>query len=92
MVNNPDARVWLGSEVPTRQQGIKVHGCPFGHDEDKNLEMRDALEAGDTEAISLLGPLTAKGADHTRAMCRHEILDEEFRSRSAPGEGRFAPY
>ena len=33
VVNNLDARVWLGSEVPTRQQGIKVHGCPFGHDD-----------------------------------------------------------
>ena len=33
VVNNPDARVWLGSEVPTRQQGIKVLGCPLGHDD-----------------------------------------------------------
>ena len=33
VVHNPDARVWLGSEVPTRQQGIKVPGCPLGHDD-----------------------------------------------------------
>ena len=31
--------------------------------EDKNLEMRDGLDACDTEAISLLGPFIAKGAN-----------------------------
>ena len=54
--------------------------------------MRDALDVGDTEAISSLGPLIAKGADQMREGCRQEMSDEEFRSRSAPGEGRFAPY
>ena len=41
--------------------------------EDKNLEMRDALDAGDREAISSLGPLIAKGADQMRASCRQEM-------------------
>ena len=60
--------------------------------DDMNLEMRTMnLEVVvDPETISLLGPLIAKGADHMRAICRQEISDEEFRSRSAPGEGRFA--
>ena len=33
VVDNPDARVWLGTEVPTRQQGTKVLGCSPGHDD-----------------------------------------------------------
>ena len=33
VVDNPDARVWFGSQVPTRHQGIKVLGCPLGHDD-----------------------------------------------------------
>ena len=66
-------------EDPTDEQNLRSWL------EDKNLEMRDALDAGDTEAISLLGPLIAKGADHMRSMSRYENSDEEFRSRSAPG-------
>ena len=29
--NDPRARVWRGSDVPTEQQGIKVLGVPLGH-------------------------------------------------------------
>ena len=76
----------LMEDMPTDAQNLRSWL------EDKNLEMRGALDAGDTEAISLLGPLIAKGPDHMRAICRCEISDEEFRSRSAPGEGRFAPF
>ena len=39
--------------MPTDEQNLKWL-------EDKNLEMRDALDAGDIEAISLLEPLIAK--------------------------------
>ena len=31
--NDPRARVWRGSDVPTEQQGIKVLGVPLGHDD-----------------------------------------------------------
>ena len=54
--------------------------------EDRNLEMRDALDVGE-RAISSLGPLIAKGAHQMREICRQEMSDVEFLSRSAPGEG-----
>ena len=73
-------------DMPTGEQNLRSWL------EDKNLEMCDALDAGDTQAISSLGPLIAKGADQMRARCRQEMSDEEFRSRSAPGERRFAPW
>ena len=76
----------LMDDMPTDEQGLKSWL------EDKNLEMRDALDVGDAEAISSLAPLIAKGAKQLGACCRQEISDEEFRSRSAAGEGRFAPY
>ena len=79
-------RAGLMEDMPTDEQNLRSWL------EDKNLEMRDALDAGDTEAISLLGPLIAKGADHMRAICRYENSDEEIRSRSATGEGQFAPF
>ena len=28
-----EARVWTGSEIPSTQQGIKVLGCPLGHED-----------------------------------------------------------
>ena len=79
-------RAGLMEDMPTDEQNLRSWL------EDTNLEMRDALDAGNTEATSLLGPLIANGADHMHAICRYEKSDEEFRSRSAPGEGRFAPY
>ena len=30
---DPNARVWRGSEVPTTEQGIKILGCPLGHED-----------------------------------------------------------
>ena len=29
---DPDARVWRGSDLPTREQGIRVLGTPLGHE------------------------------------------------------------
>ena len=60
-------------DMPTNEQNLRWWL------EVKNLEMRDALDAGDTEAISLLGPLIAKGADHMRAICRYENSREPIR-------------
>ena len=65
--------------MPTDEQNLRFWL------EDKNLEMRDALDVGE-------GPLIAKGAHQMRASCRQEMSDEEIRSRSAPGEENFAPY
>ena len=31
MLHDPTAQVWMGSALPTREQGIKVLGCPLGH-------------------------------------------------------------
>ena len=31
LLHDPTAQVWRGSDLPTRDQGIKVLGCPFGH-------------------------------------------------------------
>ena len=30
---DPEAKVWKGSEVPPNQQGLKILGAPFGHQE-----------------------------------------------------------
>ena len=42
--NNPRARVWRGSEVPTAQQGIKVLGTPLGHPDFVRQHLRDVSE------------------------------------------------
>ena len=39
---DPDARVWRGSDLPTREQGIRVLGTPLGH-EDFVIAQLDAL-------------------------------------------------
>ena len=39
---DPDARVWRGSDLPTRDQGIRVLGTPVGH-EDFVIAQLDAL-------------------------------------------------
>ena len=31
VLHDPTAQVWRGSDLPTREQGIKVLGCPLGH-------------------------------------------------------------
>ena len=41
--NNPRARVWRGSEVPTAQQGIKVLGTPLGHPDFVRQHLRTCL-------------------------------------------------
>ena len=33
ILQDPTARVWTGSGVPTQNQGIKVLGCPLGHED-----------------------------------------------------------
>ena len=42
--NNPRARVWRGSEVPSAQQGIKVLGTPLGHPDFVQQHLRDVSE------------------------------------------------
>ena len=68
-------RAGFMDDMPTDEQNLRSWL------EDKNLEMCDALDMGDTEAISSLGTLIAKGADQMRESCRQEMSDEEFRSR-----------
>ena len=33
VLQDPTAQVWTGSGVPTQNQGIKVLGCPLGHED-----------------------------------------------------------
>ena len=79
VVDNPDARVWLGTEVPTRQQGTKVLGCPPGHDdfiagrvarsgcETPDLVAGDPGSAGPPVSVVAAAPLRCRSCKLCRA-------------------------
>ena len=60
--------------------------------EDRQADVQEALLQGDHSRVSELSSMLTKGAERTVEMTRSDISDDEFRSRAAPGEGRFAPY
>ena len=57
-----------GRKTPRWIHGRRAHRRT--ESEVKSLEMRDALDVGDIETISSLGPLIAKGAHQMRESCR----------------------
>ena len=60
--------------------------------EDRQRDVQEALSKGDHIRVAELSAMITKGAERMVEMTRQEISDEEFQSRAAPGEGRFAPY
>ena len=59
---------------------------------DRQKDMQEALNTGDHSRVIELSSMLTVGAERMVEMTRPEISDDEFRSRTAPGEGRFAPY
>ena len=60
--------------------------------EDRQADVQEALLQGDHSRVIELSSMLTKGAERMVEMTRLDISDDEFRSRAAPGEGRFAPY
>ena len=60
--------------------------------EDRQKDMQEALNTGDHSRVIELSSMLTVGAERMVEMTRPEISDDEFRSRTALGEGRFAPY
>ena len=60
--------------------------------EDRQKDLQEALSTGDHSRVVKLSLMLTKGAERMVEMTRQDISDDEFRSRAAPGEGRFAPY
>ena len=60
--------------------------------EDRQKDLQEALSTGDHSRAVTLSLMLTKGAERMVEMTRQDISDDEFRSRAAPGEGRFAPY
>ena len=66
----------------------------------RNCELRNAIEFGDPVLVVKIGGLVGQGAALLSSIGRNlpditrqpDLSDDEIRSRSAPGEGRFAPY
>ena len=66
----------------------------------RNCELRNAIEFGDPVLVAKIGGLVGQGAALLSSIGRNfpdmtrqpDFSDDEIRSRSAPGEGRFAPY
>ena len=56
--------------------------------EDRQKDVQEALRTGDHSRVVELSPMLTNGAERTVEMTRQEISNE-FRSRTAPGEGRF---
>ena len=60
--------------------------------EDRQKDMQEALNTGDHSRVIKLSSMLTMGAERVVEMTPPEISDDEFRSRAATGEGRFAPY
>ena len=60
--------------------------------EGRQKDLQEALSTGDHSRAVTLSQMLTKVAERTVEMTRQDISDDEFRSRAAPGEGRFAPY
>ena len=58
--------------------------------EDSQKDMQEALNTGDHSRV-IEFTMSTMGAERLVEMTRLEISDDEFRSRKALGEGRFAP-
>ena len=59
---------------------------------DRQTDLQEALSTEDHSRVVKLSLMLAKGAERMVEMSLQDISDDEFRSRGAPGEGRFAPY
>ena len=59
--------------------------------EDRQKDLQEALSTGDHSRAVTLSLMLTKGAERMVEMTRQDISDDEFRSRAASGEGRFAP-
>ena len=59
--------------------------------DDRRVELQEALSQGDDAAVLEITSKMAQGAERMVQMKRH-VPDDELAMRSAPGEGRFAPY
>ena len=57
---------------------------------DRQAKLRSALSSGDHVLTLEFSSKLAKGAERLVEMTRQHFSDEEFRCRSAPGEGRLA--
>ena len=65
---DPEARVWTGSNVPLEQQGIRILGTPLGHDE----FVRAQLEMKSREHDVLLSRISSvEDLQSTRALLLH---------------------
>ena len=60
--------------------------------EDRQKDLEEAVSTGDHSRVVVLSSLLTQGAERMIEMTRQELSDDEFRSRTAPGEGLFAPY
>ena len=58
--------------------------------EGRQADVQEALIQGDHSRVIELSSMLTKGAERMVKMTRLDIADDEFRSRTAPGEGRFA--
>ena len=59
--------------------------------DDRRVELQEALSQGDDAAVLEISSKMAQGAERMVQMKSH-VPDDELAMRSAPGEGRFAPY
>ena len=60
--------------------------------DDRQKDVQEALSTGDDNRVVELSSMLIKGAERMVEMSRLETSNDEFRSRTAPEEGRFAPY
>ena len=60
--------------------------------EDRQADVQEALFQGNHNRVIELSSMLTKGAERMVEMTCLDISDDEFRSRAAPGEGRFAPH
>ena len=59
--------------------------------EGRQKDLQEALSTGDHSRAVTVSLMLTKEAERMVEMTRQDILDDEFRSRAAPGEGLFAP-
>ena len=59
--------------------------------EDRQKDLEEVVSTGDHSRVVVLSSMLTQGAKRMLEMTRQELSDDENRSRTAPGEGRFAP-
>ena len=95
VIPNDAQGTWMGGGPP-RFEDIP----PTGWMRQRNSELRNAIEFGDPVLVVKIGGLIGQGAALLSSIGRNlpdmtrqpDLSDDEIRSRSAPGEGRFAPH